>query len=468
MKIVIIGAGYVGLVSGVGLADVGHEVVCIDVDSEKTRLINSGSSPIYEVGLEELLRKNVSLGRLRATTDLSAAIVGADVSIIAVGTPFDGKEIDLSFIRQAAADIGNVLDSASAYHVVCVKSTVIPGTTERVVGPILEAHSRRQLGVDLGLCMNPEFLAEGSAVADFMAPDRIVIGAIDTRTASIMSDVYKTFSTTDLVVTTPSTAEMCKYTANAFLATVISFSNEIANLCSEVGDIDAIDVLRAVHMDRRLSPIVSQGRVTPGLMSFLFPGTGFGGSCFPKDVKALASFGANIGHPLRILDAVLETNRLQPSVTIELIRDELGELKGKRIAVLGLAFKPGTDDVRETPASVVIKALVSEQAYVVAHDPIAVPSMKYAFPEIGVSRYCTNLQDAITDVDAVVLITAWPEYLPIYEQLRSKSIPVIDGRRFFEKGNYEHYRGIGLNKLQSKTINPSATNNCIKNKKESA
>jgi UDPglucose 6-dehydrogenase len=446
MKIVIIGSGYVGLVSGVGLAEIGHDVVCVDINPEKIESIKSGISPIYEIGLDALLKKNVSSGRLRASTELAEAIVGAEVSIIAVGTPFDGREIDLSYIRQAAIDIAILLPSASAYHVVCVKSTVIPGTTEQLVGPILEARSGRKLGVDLGLCMNPEFLAEGTAVDDFMDPDRIVIGAIDSRTELTMKDMYKTFTDTDLVLTSPATAEMCKYTANSFLATVISFANEIANLCSEVGDIDAIDVLRAVHMDHRLSPILPQGRVTPGLMSFLYPGTGFGGSCFPKDVKALSSFGAKIGHPLRILEAVIETNRLQPSITIELIRDELRSLKGKRIAVLGLAFKPGTDDVRETPAITVIKLLLDENAYVVAHDPIAVESMKATYPEIEVNHYCSNLQEAIIDIDAVVLLTSWPEYQLIYDQLKSKSIPVIDGRRFFEKGTYKHYRGIGLNR----------------------
>jgi UDPglucose 6-dehydrogenase len=448
MKIVIVGSGYVGLVSGVGLAEIGHDVVCVDIDSEKIKLINSGVSPIFEKGLDALIQKNVSSGRFRASTDLADAIIGADVSMIAVGTPFNGKEIDLSFIQQATSEIARSLQNASVYHVVCVKSTVTPGTTEQVVGPILEECSGRKLGVDLGLCMNPEFLAEGTAVEDFMAPDRIVIGAIDSRTELTMKDMYKTFIDTDLVLTSPATAEMCKYTANSFLATVISFANEIANLCSEVDGIDAIDVLRAVHMDRRLSPILPQGRITPGLMSFLHPGTGFGGSCFPKDVKALSSFGANIGHPLRILEAVIETNRLQPNVTIELIRDELRSLKGKHVAVLGLAFKPGTDDVRETPAFSVIKLLLNENAYVVAHDPIAVESMKATYPELEVNRYCSDLQEAINEADAVVLLTSWPEYLLIYDQLKSKSIPVIDGRRFLDKGDYKHYSGIGLNRKQ--------------------
>ncbi|MDS4016645.1 MAG: UDP-glucose/GDP-mannose dehydrogenase family protein [Candidatus Accumulibacter sp.] len=448
MKIVIMGSGYVGLVSGVGLAEIGHEVVCVDVASSKVAQINSGTSPIYEEGLDALLKKNVAARCLRATTNLAEAMVGAEISMIAVGTPFDGKEIDLSFIRQAAIDIGNTLQYAADYHVVCVKSTVVPGTTQDVVGPLLERASGRRMGEGLGLCMNPEFLAEGTAVKDFMEPDRIVIGSVDARTSALMQEMYSAFASTDFVLTTPVTAEMCKYAANSFLAATISFANEIANLCSEAGEVDAIEVLKAVHLDRRLSPLLPQGRVKPGLMSFLIPGTGFGGSCFPKDVKALVSYGAKIGRPMRILEAVLETNRKQPSETIKLVKEELGLLSGKRIAVLGLAFKPGTDDVRESPAMPLIRALLKEGAHVVAHDPIAIPSMKAAIPEVDVD-YCACLSDAIRDVAAVVLVTSWPQYAAIHNLLDSQAIPIIDGRRFLDKRKFARYRGIGLGRMRS-------------------
>jgi UDPglucose 6-dehydrogenase len=443
MKIVVIGSGYVGLVSGVGLAEIGHEVVCVDVDPSKVELINSGVCPIYEEGLGELLEKNVSSGRLRATNNLRNAMSGAQVSLIAVGTPFDGKKIDLSYIRQAAIDIGKALQYSADYHVVCVKSTVVPGTTHNVVAPLLEEHSLRKLGVDLGLCMNPEFLAEGTAVLDFMKPDRIVIGAHDKHSSEVIQEMYKTFSSTDLVLTTISTAEMCKYVANSFLAMTISFANEIANLCSAVGGIDAVDVMRAVHMDRRLTPLLPQGRIIPGLMSFLFPGTGFGGSCFPKDVNALVSYGAEFGQPMRILDAVMETNNKQPEVTVSLVRDELGGLTGKRIAILGLAFKPGTDDVRGSPAIPVIKALLNEGASVVAHDPIAISSMKEVLLNFVVD-YSDDLTEVIRNIDAIVLITSWAEYSGVYDQIKSRQIPVIDGRRFLDKERFLRYRGIGL------------------------
>jgi UDPglucose 6-dehydrogenase/GDP-mannose 6-dehydrogenase len=443
MKVVIIGTGYVGLVSGVGLADIGHEVVCVDVDPKKVELINSAISPIHESGLDELLRKSVSSGALTATIDLRKAIIGAEVSMIAVGTPFDGNEIDLQFIRQAAKDIASTLPLAAAYHVVCVKSTVVPGTTENVVGKILEENSSRKLGVDLGLCMNPEFLAEGTAVADFMNPDRIVIGAIDSASSNVMKKLYEPFTFSDFVFTTPATAEVCKYAANAFLATVISYANEIANLCSEIEGVDVVDVLNAVYKDRRLSPITPHGRITPGLLSFLFPGTGFGGSCFPKDVKALASYGSALNRPMKILQAVLETNRLQPGVTVDLLRQALGNLKGKRVSVLGLAFKPGTDDVRETPSFSIIQLLLKEQASVVAHDPIAIDSMKSNYPGLQV-EYRSDVQDAVADADAVIFATRWPEYSSIYQYLNSRSVPVIDGRRFLDKQGNPLYAGVGL------------------------
>ena len=444
MKIVIIGSGYVGLVSGVCLAEIGHNVVCIDVDANKVNAINSGISPIYEDGLDQLIRKNIDLKRLSATTNLEEAIIDADVSIIAVGTPFDGKKIDLSYVRQAAIDIGNSIRDFNNYHVICVKSTVVPGTTQDVVGPLLEGASGRMIGLDIGLCMNPEFLAEGSAIKDFMDPDRIVIGASDELAAKVMQQMYAPFNDTDLILTTLSTAEMCKYTANAFLATVISFSNEIANLCSVVGNIDAIDVMKAVHLDRRLSPILPKGRITPGLMSFLYPGTGFGGSCFPKDVKALVSFGSSNGQSLNILEAVLDTNRMQPDITVNLIRKKLGTLNEKRIAVLGLAFKAGTDDVRESPAIHIINALLKDNAFVVAHDPIAISSMKAAFPALCIN-YCDRLDEAIKDSDAIVLVTSWPEYKTINVKIGDKSIPIIDGRRYLDKTKFENYEGIGLN-----------------------
>lgn len=406
------------------------------------RLINSGISPIHEEGLDGLLRKNISAGRLRASTKLEVAIVNADISIIAVGTPFDGSEIDLSYIRKSASDIGMCLKLASAYHVVCVKSTVVPGTTTDVVGPILEELSGRKIGQTLGLCMNPEFLAEGSAVKDFMDPDRIVLGVSDQRAGKLMSDAYAPFCCKDILITNPSTAEMCKYAANSLFATAISFSNEIANLCASISNIDALDVMYAVQLDRRLSPIIGDDRIRPGLMSFLLPGTGFGGSCFPKDVKAFQAYGQKNGHNMPILHSVLDTNKSQPDVTMKLIKAAIGDLRGKHITVLGLAFKPGTDDVRESPALLIIKMLLSCGALVNAHDPVAMNSAKEVLMDDNLNYY-NELSESILNVDALVLVTSWPEYKNIELIEALKNIPIIDGRRFLDKQKFPTYFGIG-------------------------
>ncbi len=444
MKIVIIGTGYVGLVTGTCLADLGHDVICIDKDKKKITSVNNCQSPIFEDGLDDMLERVVSSGKLRASSNLTQSINNADVTMIAVGTPFDGKIIDLSFIKEATMEIAEALDFAPDYHVVCVKSTVVPGTTKNVIGPILEKYSNRKIGHDLGLTMNPEFLAEGTAIKDFQCPDRIVIGSNDNKAAKKIKELYQSYEGTEIFFTGLSTAEMIKYTANSFLASVISFTNELANLCSKVEEIDAVEVMRGVHADRRLSPLINGKRITPGLMSFLHPGTGFGGSCFPKDVNALISFGENLGNPMPILNAVMETNDHQPSVTLDIIKDELGTLADKHIAILGLAFKPGTDDVRESPSLKIIKNIIDQGGSVFAHDPIAIESMKKYFNHPNL-YYCLNLNETIKNVDAIVLATSWPEYESLDKILDNKMVPVIDGRRVLNKSDFNCYHGIGLN-----------------------
>lgn len=441
MKIVVVGTGYVGLVSGVCFAEIGHTVICVDVDATKVASINCSISPIHEEGLQELLERQVQAGRLTATTLLEEAMVGADVSMIAVGTPFDGTLIDLTYVKAAASQIGACLPR-DRFHVVCVKSTVVPGTTTEVVGPIVEAVSGMKAEVDFGLCMNPEFLAEGTAVNDFMRPDRIVIGTRGQRTAAVMRELYSPFSETDVCVTSPTTAEMGKYTANSLLATLISFSNEIADICSRCDEVDAVDVMRTVYLDRRLSPITQSGRVSPGILSFLHAGTGFGGSCFPKDLKALAAFGAGRGGDTSILDAVIARNAKQPLEFMKLLEAQLGSnFSGRRIAVLGLAFKPGTDDIRESPAIRILQLLLERKGIIIAHDPVAVSNMRGLFPNI---TYAESMESAIKDVDAVLVVTAWPEYQDLPSLMRGSSIPLVDGRRFIPRDAVESYSGIGI------------------------
>ena len=312
MDISVVGTGYVGLVSGVCLADKGHRVICVDLDEAKVAQINAGQSPIHEDGLDALLQANIG-SRLTATTDLADAVANSSLTIIAVGTPFDGSAIDTSYIEAAAKAIGALLRDKESFHTVVVKSTVVPGTTDEVVLPILEQASGKRAGHDFGVSMNPEFLREGSAIGDFMEPDRIVYGGTDERTFAVLNELYSVFANVDKIHTTNKTAEMIKYTANSLLATLISFSNEIGNLCTGLGGIDVVDVMKGVHLDKRLSPVLENGeRVVPTITTFIEAGCGFGGSCFPKDVKALISHGQKAGQEMNILQSVIDLNHAQP------------------------------------------------------------------------------------------------------------------------------------------------------------
>lgn len=464
MKLCVVGTGYVGLVSGTCLASVGHDVVCVDVDAAKVDRINRGEPPIHEEGLEALLKANAGK-RLRATTSLADAMTEADVALICVGTPFDGKTIDLSYVLQVSKEIGQVLKAqaeaakaagkAPHYCVVTVKSTVVPGTTDTAVKNAIEAASGLKAGKDFGLGMNPEFLAEGVAVKDFQEPDRIVVGGIDERSTNQLADMYAMFEAkgTPVIRTTPRTAEMIKYTSNAFMATMISFSNEIARICDGIGELDAAEVFKGLHLMKHLIYRDGAGQLkVAGASSFLWAGCGFGGSCFPKDVKAIAAHAGHRGVSTPMLDAVLSTNKTQPQQMIRMLKEQLGEdLKGKRVTVLGVAFKPGTDDVRESPALPIIADLVKAGVKVTAHDPIAVETGPKALREFGVADgsydFAPELDAALAPAEAVLLVTSWPEYKAVPE-LQKKAgrggVPVIDGRRFLPRDAVTNYAGIGL------------------------
>lgn len=450
MDISIIGTGYVGLVSGVCLAEKGHHVICVDVDPVKIERINSGDSPIYERGLEALLRKNLC-GNLRATTNLAEAVFASDLSMIAVGTPFDGEKIDLSYIQSAASEIGKVLRGKDRYHVVAVKSTVVPGTTDDVVRVALEDSSGKRAGEAFGLGMNPEFLREGEAVEDFMNPDRIILGGMDERTRDVLEELYRPFEGVDKIKTSCKTAEMIKYAANSLLATMISFSNEIGNLCTALGGIDVVEVMRGVHLDKRLSPILSDGkRIVPALTTYLEAGCGFGGSCFPKDVKALISHGRSVGQPMALLDAAMDVNRSQPEQIIRILRENYTSLKGIRVSVLGLAFKPNTDDMRESPSIPVINWLQAEGAEIRAYDPVARMEAQKIFGTRHIS-YHDQMESALEGADAVVLMTRWDEFRKLPDILSGKKRQplVVDGRRMIEKTSVRRYAGIGYRELNS-------------------
>ena len=445
MRVSVIGAGFVGLVSAACLAEKGHHVTCVDVDAGRIRSINDAVPPMYEAGLGELLERNVGR-RLHATDDLEKAVGGSDLSLIAVGTPTNGSAIDLRHVEDVSRDVGAALRGGDSFHTVVVKSTVVPGTTEGVVKPILEEASGRAAGDGLGLGMNPEFLRQGSAVADFMAPDRIVIGGFDDRSVAAMRELYSVFEGVDVVSTTIRTAEMIKYAANSLLATMISFSNEIANLSAAVGDVDAVEVLRGVTLDNRLSPINPDGsRVTPGSLEYLHPGPGFGGSCFPKDVAALIAHARQLGARTDLLEAVIDTNRRQPDRVAEIVETALGDVAGVRVAVLGLAFKPGTDDMRESPSIPIIEGLLARGADVVAHDPVAADNAARVLDTSRVG-FASSAAEAVAGAEAVVVVTPWPEYRTLPETVRAlESQPlVVDARRAFDKGDFARYAGIGL------------------------
>jgi len=443
MRISVIGTGYVGLVSGACFAEIGHDCLCVDIDASKVDRINRGEPPIHENGLEALLKRHVGT-RLRATTDLRAAVLDSSITFIAVGTPFDGTRIDLSYVREAARQIGEALRDKTSFHTVVVKSTVVPGTTDDVVAVELARASGKRAGVDFGVGMNPEFLTEGVAVDDFMRPDRIVIGGTDPRAIAMQREVYAAFENTPTLETNNKTAEMIKYTSNSVLATMISFANEIGNLCDALGGVDVADVMQGVHLARYFTSTLGDGRrVKAPISSFLWAGCGYGGSCLPKDTKALSAHGSAHGQPMPLLDAVIATNLAQPARMIALLERQFSRLQGLRVAVLGLAFKEDTDDMRESPAIPIVRQLIERGAVVTAYDPIATEAARKVLPD-GV-RYAASLEQALQGVDAAMLITRWDEFqrVPALLKGRTDAPVLIDGRRVLAPNGVARYEGIG-------------------------
>ena len=436
MQIAVIGgAGYVGLTTSVCLASKGHSVFCVDKDTKKIAQIAKGKATIYEKDLEQMLRDVLRRGRLVATNGLNEAIHSSDVSFICVGTPSreDGS-IDLAYVREVSEKIGEALSDKNDYHVVVIRSTVVPGTTEDIVLPSLEQMSGRKVGKHFGLCVNPEFLQEGNAVEDFLQMKKrgIVIGEFDRKSGDALLRTYEGFDA-EILRTTLRTAEMIKYARNSYLAKDISFANEIANICQKCG-IDYLQVKKGMEMDAR----IGKGR-------FLDAGTGFGGSCFPKDVKAILAKAVEIGVEPKLLKATLEVNELQPYELVELAKHTVGGLKGKSVAVLGLAFKPGTDDMREAVSVKVVNALLEEGARVFAYDPQALDVAATIFGER--IAYAKRAEEALDKADICLIVTEWPEFANprLYTHLRNKVI--IDGRRVLDPANLPSgfvYHAIGF------------------------
>ena len=411
MRISVIGGGYVGLISSVCLAELGHSVNLIEIDEGKVAHINSVRPTIFEEGLEEMLVKHID-HNLTVSSDFNSVLI-SDITFICVGTPSSSNgNADLSMIKSASISTGHALRGSEKYHVIVTKSTVPPGTTQDVVMPLVFKESCLKKE-NIGFVMNPEFLREGRAIHDFMRPDRIVIGSDDKKAGDLVETAYYGLNA-PIVRTGLTAAEMVKYASNAFLATKISFANEIGNLCKRMG-IDVYEVMRGVGMDHRISP------------HFLDAGAGFGGSCIPKDLSALIAFAEGLGEEPLILRSVQNVNERQPERMLELLQEKIGSLECKRIAILGLAFKNDTDDVRQSRSIPVILELGEMGARIAAYDPQANDNMKKLIPDI---EYCSRVTDALEDADACIVMTEWPEFRLLDEEFDlMKNRVIIEGRR---------------------------------------
>lgn len=432
MKVAVIGTGYVGLVSGACLASRGNDVTCVDANPAVVEKLNQGIPHIFENGLPELLRQVISKGTFRATTDIGSVLDQHDVFIVAVGTPSEQGRIDLGQIESVARTLGAYIRDTDRYLSVIIKSTVVPGTTDTFVRQAIERESGKKFGV-FGLGMNPEFLREGEAVTDFMQPDRIVIGAEDKITRERLFEIYAGWSCDKISVNTR-TAEMIKYANNTILATLISLNNELANLATLMGDIDYMDVVKGVSYDKRWSIIHEDGsRTLPGIVEYMRPGVGFGGSCFPKDVQAIRTQGMGQGLPMTVTNAVLSVNDDQVQRIMEILASRIGDLRGRNVLLLGLAFKPGTDDVRDSSALRILEQLKSKGAQTAFHDPIVEHQERY---EGQGASSTADWKSKVPESDLIVVGTNWPEYrdlvtMDLQGQLTGKA--VFDSKRLFQK-----------------------------------
>lgn len=420
MKIAVVGTGYVGLVSGTCFAETGLDVVCVDVDERKINMLNNGQIPIYEPGLEDIFKRNVDKGRLTFTTSLEDSLPESEAIFIAVGTPPDEDgSADLKYVLGVAREIGRHMQT---YLVVVTKSTVPVGTSLKVKKAIQEELDARNVDIPFDVASNPEFLKEGSAVDDFLKPDRIVVGIESPEAEKTMRRLYKPFLLNGhpILFMNIASSEMTKYAANSMLATKISFMNDIANLCELVGA-DVTMVRKGIGSDTRIGN------------KFIYPGTGYGGSCFPKDVQALVRTADEYGHSLDILKAVEAVNYRQKSVLVAKIKSHFGDLKGRKFALWGLSFKPKTDDMREAPSLVIIDRLLSEGASIVAYDPVA---MEEAHRILGDKiALAKDEYDACIDADALIIVTEWPEFrMPNFRVLEKllKTKTIFDGRNIYE------------------------------------
>ena len=421
MNIAIVGTGYVGLVSGACFAEMGIDVTCVDINPEKIKCLLNGEIPIYEPGLDDLVKRNVEAGRLHFTTDLTTCLDNVEVVFSAVGTPPDEDgSADLQYVLEVARTFGR---NIKKYTILVTKSTVPVGTAKKVKAVIEEELTERGEQLDFEVASNPEFLKEGAAIKDFMSPDRVVVGVESDRAKKVMERLYRPFQMNNyrLYFMDIPSAEMTKYAANAMLATRISFMNDIANLCDLVGA--NVDMVRkGIGADTRIGS------------KFLYPGCGYGGSCFPKDVKALARTAREYGYTMGVIEAVEAVNERQKEIVVKKLQDKLGTLRGKTIALWGLAFKPETDDMREAPALVVIEKLLEAGASVKVYDPVAMDECRRRIGDRVV--YCKDMYDVVIDADALAVLTEWKEFrIPSWSVIKRvmKQSVLVDGRNIYSK-----------------------------------
>ena len=421
MNIAIVGTGYVGLVSGACFAEMGIDVTCVDINPEKIKCLLNGEIPIYEPGLDDLVKRNVEAGRLHFTTDLTTCLDNVEVVFSAVGTPPDEDgSADLQYVLEVARTFGR---NIKKYTILVTKSTVPVGTAKKVKAVIKEELTKRGEQIDFEVASNPEFLKEGAAIKDFMSPDRVVVGIESDRAKKVMERLYRPFQMNNyrLYFMDIPSAEMTKYAGNAMLATRISFMNDIANLCDLVGA--NVDMVRkGIGADTRIGS------------KFLYPGCGYGGSCFPKDVKALARTAREYGYTMGVIEAVEAVNERQKEIVVKKLQDKLGTLRGKTIALWGLAFKPETDDMREAPALVVIEKLLEAGASVKVYDPVAMDECRRRIGDRVV--YCKDMYDVVIDADALAVLTEWKEFrIPSWSVIKRvmKQPVLVDGRNIYSK-----------------------------------
>lgn len=433
MKVSIVGTGYVGLVSGVCLASKGHEVICVEMKSDIVDLLNSGSPHIYEKGLKEILQNVIRSKKFVVTSDLNLALDNSELIIVAVGTPNNNGSIDLSQIEKVSKQIGSYIKNSSKYISIVLKSTVLPTTTDTFVSQIIQNVSGKSKN-EFGLGMNPEFLREGDAIEDFLFPDRVVIGSEDEITRDRLSELYEIWNC-DKIYVNSRTAEMIKYANNTILATIISLNNELSNVTKLIGDIKYADIINGISTDRRWCTVMpNETKILPQIISYFKPGVGFGGSCFPKDLRAINTFGKSIGLDMSITNSVIEVNNNQAFICMDYLEKKIGDFKYRNVLLLGLAFKEGTDDIRESTSIKLLSYLLDKNVEVYVHDPVALDNFRN-FTQHKYLNIAESWESYIDKVEIIIIGTNWHDYKKLLEydkegKLRNKII--FDSKGLFD------------------------------------